>query len=161
MLQNADYLMQLAKQEVDNLISKNNYLQNFLIWLEQKSHTVNVTYKLVAVRAFYLDVSLGLDFILNSDASLAFKLDPNLSVDLEIDLELERELHFAVSLIRELHYNLARSLHLSLDCNLQRSLQHLKEQLPEIDQDQESFKVWWEDQGKAWIERFKISNLSI
>lgn len=154
MLQNADYLMHLAKQEVDNLIREDNYLQKFLSWLEQKSHTVNVTYKLVAVRAFYLDVSLGLDFILNSDISLALKLDPSIGIDLE-HLDFERELNFALSLIRELHYNLARSLGLSLDCNLGRSLQHLKEQLPEIDQDHESFKVWWKDKGKAWIEQLK------
>jgi predicted NACHT family NTPase len=154
MLQNTDYLMQLAKQEVDNLIREDNYLQKFLSWLEQKSHTVNVTYKLVAVRAFYLDVSLGLDFRLNSDVSLALKLDPSIGIDLE-HLEFEQELNFALSLIRELHYNLARSLGLSLDCNLQRSLQHLKEQLPEIDQDHESFKAWWEDKGKAWIEQLK------
>lgn len=160
MLQNADYLIQLAKQEVDNLISQDNYLQEFLSWLDQKSRTVDVKYKLVAIRAFYLDVSLGLDFILNSDLSLALKLDHNLSIDLEIALNLERELNFALSLTHELQCNLALSLGFSFDCELQRSLQHLKEQLPKIDQDKETFKAWWKAKGKDWIEQFKKAQIN-
>lgn len=160
MLQNADYLIQLAKQEVDNLISQDNYLQKFLSWLDQKSRTVNVKYKLVAIRAFYLDISLGLDFILNSDLSLALKLDHNLSVDLEIALNLERELNFALSLTHELQCNLALSFGFSFDCELQRSLQHLKEQLPKIDKDKETFKAWWKAKGKDWIEQFKKAQIN-
>lgn len=155
MLQNSDYLIQLAKQQVDNLISQDKYLQKFLIWLNQKSRAVNVTYKLVAVRAFYLDISLGLDLILNSDLSLALKLDPTFSLDLEINLELDRELNFAFSLAREPQYTLARTFDLSLDCELQYSLQYLKEQLPNYNEGRESFNTWWKVDGKAWAEQLK------
>ena len=51
-LPNADYLLQLIKQHIDDLIVQDKHLQTFLNWLSQKSLAVNVPYKVVAVRAF-------------------------------------------------------------------------------------------------------------
>lgn len=125
MLQNADYLMQLAKQQIDSLVSQDNYLQKFLAWINQKSCVVNVTYKLVAVRAFYLDISLGLNIVFNPELSLALKLDSTLGLDLKIGLN--RELNVT---------SLAHTLNLSLNSEWQHSLQHFR-QPPNFDQGEE------------------------
>lgn len=136
LLQNADYLLQLAKQQIDNLLSKDKHLQNFLTWLEQKAHTVKLTYKLVAIRALYLDLSLDLDLILNPNLSLALKIDPTLGCDLRIDV---------LRFIHNREYSLIRSLGLSVDYESPRSLQHL-EPLP-ANQSAESFSKCWSAKG--------------
>ena len=163
MLPKADYLLQLIKRQIDDLIH-DKHLQNFLTWLSQKSRAITVPYKVVAVRAFYLDLSLGFDLKLNPALSLALKLDPALGLALKFDLELDLELDFALSLARTLDFSLARALDCTLaraiDRELQReaqlsplgeSLQHLKEQLPGSDEDEKSFKKWWKAKGEAWI----------
>ena len=168
MLPKADYLLQLIKRQIDDLIVHDKHLQNFLTWLTQKSRAVTVPYKVVAVRAFYLDLSLGLDLKLNPALSLALKLDPALGLALKFDLELDLELDFALSLARTLDCTLARALDCTLaralDRELQReaklsplgeSLQHLKEQLPDPDEDEESFKKWWKAKGGAWVEQLR------
>ena len=85
MLSNADYVLQLIKQEVDGLIGENKHLQNFLTWLSQKSYLVDFTDKLATVRAFYLDLSIGLDLKVNPANCLALKLDPVPGILLKIE----------------------------------------------------------------------------
>lgn len=82
MLRNADYLIQLMKQQIANLIAEDRDLQNFLILGSRKSFAVHVTYKLASVRAFYLELNLGIDLKIYPSLSLALKLDPALGVAL-------------------------------------------------------------------------------
>jgi predicted NACHT family NTPase len=165
MLRNADYLIQLMKQQIDNLIAEDRHLQYFLIWVSRKSFAVDVTYKLASVRAFYLEPNLGLDIDLKikPSLSLALKLDPALGFALKHDLELDYELNFALSLSRQLDFSLAptlslsldRAISLSLDRELQRSLQNLKDRLPNLAQSEGSFRKWWKVNGRAWTEQLR------
>lgn len=163
MLSKADYLLKLMKQQIDNLISQDKHLQNFLTWLKKKSYTVHTPYKVAVIRAFYLDLSLGLDVKLNPGLSLALKLDPALGIALKAELELDLELAFALSLACSFDYTLAytldctleRAISLSLDRELQRSLQRLKAQLPDSNQGEESFKKWWQANGGVWTEELR------
>lgn len=54
MLQKADYLLLLMKQQVDGLVAEDEQLQQFLVWVRNKSISVNEPYKPAAIRAFYL-----------------------------------------------------------------------------------------------------------
>lgn len=162
-LPKADYLLHLMKQQIDNLIVQDKYLQNFLTWLNQKSRDVTTPYKAGAVRAFYFDLSLGLDIKLNPTLSLALKAEPALSLALKADLELDLALDFALGLTRALDCTLTRilnctldrALSLSLSRDLQLSLQYLKAQLPDPDKGEQSFKKWWQAKGEAWVEELR------
>lgn len=163
MLRNADYLIQLIKQQIDNLIAEDRDLQNFLNWLNRKCFAVNVIYKLASVRAFYLELNLGIDLKIDPTLSLALKLDPALGLALKLDLELDLELNFALSLTGQLDFSLAPTLSLSLDRaislslnrELQRSLQNLKEQLSKLTRSEGSFRKWWKVNGRAWTEQLR------
>ena len=54
MLQKADDLLLLMKQQVDGLVAEDEQLQQFLVWVRNKSISVNEPYKPAAIRAFYL-----------------------------------------------------------------------------------------------------------
>lgn len=174
MLRNAEYLLQLMKQQIDGLVAEDRYLQEFLIWVEQKSRSVTLPYKPVTVRAFYLDFNLTLDLVFVSanlalDLALAMAsgtLDLNITLDLTfvsgkvaftLALALNRALTLALAL------ELARSLALgtALDSALEQSLQQLKEQLPASDKDREKFKQWWQANGRAWTEKLRAVMTSL
>lgn len=106
----------------------------------------------MVVRAFYLDLILGLE--LNPALSLTLKLEPALGA-LKRDLDLDFTLTLSLTLDCTLARSLDRAIELSVDRELQRSLQHLKEQLPNPDASEESFKRWWKTGGKAWTERLR------
>jgi hypothetical protein len=60
-MQKADYLLRLMKQRTDALMAKDEKLQQFLMWVSEKSLSVKVPYKLAAVRAFYFALDRTLD----------------------------------------------------------------------------------------------------
>ena len=49
MLRNADYLLLLMKQQIDQLVVQDEHLQAFLRWANQKSCAVTAPYNPVAV----------------------------------------------------------------------------------------------------------------
>jgi len=53
MLRSADSLMQLMKQQIDALVAKDPYLQDFLVWASQKAKLPTQTREAMG-RAFYL-----------------------------------------------------------------------------------------------------------
>ncbi|MEA5507954.1 NACHT domain-containing NTPase [Halotia wernerae UHCC 0503] len=54
MLPKTDEILWLMKHKIDSLVSAEVKIQDFLIWLCQKSRSVSTHYKAVAIRAFYL-----------------------------------------------------------------------------------------------------------
>ncbi|WGV27439.1 NACHT domain-containing protein [Halotia branconii] len=54
MLPKTDEILWLMKHKIDSLVSAEVKIQDFLIWLYQKSGSVSTHYKAVAIRAFYL-----------------------------------------------------------------------------------------------------------
>jgi predicted NACHT family NTPase len=54
MLTKTDEILWLMKHKIDSLVSVEVKIQDFLIWLCQKSSSVPTHYKAVAIRAFYL-----------------------------------------------------------------------------------------------------------
>ena len=180
MLRNADYLLQLMKQQIDQLLAEDPHLQAFLVWVSQKSRAVPATYKLVTIRAFYLDLDLARALnLVGGTLDLARTLDFDLArtLALDFDLALDRALARALALIYalDLAFDRARSLERvlalariltailalalarahALDFELERALQQLKEQLSDSAEDGERFSAWWKAKGQAWTEQLR------
>jgi predicted NACHT family NTPase len=61
MLKSADKLLLGMKREIDGLLAQDENLQEFLVWVEEKSRSTKGHYKIAAVRAYYFDIALTLD----------------------------------------------------------------------------------------------------
>ena len=154
----------------DLLLASDSKIQQFLQWIKQKSLSVNVTYKLTAVRGFYL--YLALDLALRARAlnlalnlripvsALALALDPALDCALDFDLVLACAL-LAPALLAPalvLDFDLAvRASAFDLDPAqddvLKHQLQQLHDRLPDSSKDnKDQFKQWWKTHGIQWRE---------
>jgi len=147
MLRNADYLLQLMEQKINQLVAEDEQLQAFLKWANQKSLTVNAPYKPVAVRAFYLAIARTVSLVsdktdidkaltLAGDTiEIAFSLDPtftfnrSFAFELTIDKALTLVLARAIDLNRVSTYELgfksfyifAHALVSEVECKAKRS----------------------------------------
>jgi predicted NACHT family NTPase len=168
MLGNADALLQSMKRCVDGLMAADQKLQQFLVWLQQKSLAVQVPYKSAAVRAFYLTLTQARELNLARDLNLALALDlglaGNLAFELTLDLALDRALTLSLTLpenpILDRILTLGFALPLNHDADnfdLGRSLQHLNAQIPSPDAGSEKLKAWWQANGQAWAAQLRTA----
>jgi predicted NACHT family NTPase len=130
------------KQRTDELVATDEKLQQFLMWVSEKSLSVEVPYKPAAVRAFYF--ALVRDLTLDSTLVNAFDLALDSALVATLDLSLDRVLN------RVLNPALVHTLNLALNPELRRALQELKAQLPDPDSDEERFKQWWQVHSQTW-----------
>jgi predicted NACHT family NTPase len=185
-LNNADDLLQLMKQQIDGLLGTDKKLQKFLTWVNLKSSSVEAPYKRATIRALYFASSHSsspyISPDLDLDLDLNFSLDLNLSRSLDRSLNLSRSRFFKRSRFFDLSCSLSRSLGLDLliseffdldlscsldrsldrslkfdlDSELQRKLQELKKQLPDISsKNAKNVKQWWQANGQAWTEQLR------
>ena len=164
---NADRLLLLIKDKIDELVSEDEKLQQCLQWVKDKSPSVEVSYKPAAVRAFYFGISLSrtfdlflsrtLDLDLTLDLTLSLTLDLTLSRTLDLDLSrtLDLDLDLTRTLSRTLDIDLDLTLSRTLDPELRNCLEQLKEQIPERNKDEEAYKNWWKINGKNWAEELR------
>ncbi|MEG5175187.1 NACHT domain-containing NTPase [Microcoleus sp. B3-D7] len=82
MLRKADDLLLLMKQQVDALVADDEQLQQFLMWVRNKSISVNEPYKRSAIRAFYMGREL--------------ERVSNRNPRLEVDISLVHSLGYAI-----------------------------------------------------------------
>ncbi|MEG4199646.1 NACHT domain-containing NTPase [Microcoleus sp. Pol12A5] len=82
MLRKADNLLLLMKQQVDALVADDEQLQQFLMWIRNKSISVNDPYKRSAIRAFYMGREV--------------ERVSNRSPHLEVDISLVHSLGYAI-----------------------------------------------------------------
>jgi predicted NACHT family NTPase len=149
------------KQRTDALVASDEKLQQFLMWVSQKSLSVKVPYKPAAVRAFYFSLERGLDPALERslDRTLnrAFDRAPDLVLDRTLERALARVIERALdrALDGAIERALNRALNLAVEPQLRQALQELKAQLPDSDGDEEIFKQWWQTNGKAWTEQLR------
>jgi predicted NACHT family NTPase len=177
-MQKADYLLRLMKQRTDALVASDEKLQQFLIWVNEKSLAVDLPYKPAAVRAFYFAVvrafyfNPNLDDILGLDIAIDPTIDPAIVrvFDLTLDVLLDRALYrarvlaldslLAPLLIPTLDSALDSALAPAIGLELRQALQELKAQLPNLDSSEKIFKLWWHIHGQAWIRQLKFLMIS-
>ena len=160
-MQKADYLLRLMKQRTDALVASDEKLQQFLMWVNEKSLSVEVPYKPAAVRIFYFALAFAFDHTLDRGfvPALAHHLDLALDLDLErdlfsaLDLDLNRAIELALdaAVVRDID----TALDLALEPELRQALQELKEQLPNKNSDRETSKQWWKAKSQAWREQLR------
>jgi predicted NACHT family NTPase len=183
---NADRLLLLMKNKIDAFLVLDQSLQEFLLWIKEKSLSVEIPYKVPAVRAFYFGLSpylkrsQNLDFDLemcqNLDRDLSRIISkthyilrsrkPDLDFDLNLNLDFYLYLSLSLSLLLSLHLYLYLSfsrtlsiyidlsLSLAIHAQLKHSLQQLKEQLPDL-KDEEKYNKWWSTNGQVWREQLR------
>ncbi|MEG3920959.1 NACHT domain-containing NTPase [Microcoleus sp. T3_A4] len=165
MLQKADDLLLLIKQQVDGLIAKDEQLQQFLLWVNQKSLSVDFPYKPAAVRFFYFSLLPCLKLALNRHPErfldpalyLAVKhtFDPavEFTLDLVLDLAILPVLDGAIDPALSLAHDIL--LVPLVEPELMQALQKLKKQLPHPDGDKEIFREWWQANGQVWTRELR------
>jgi predicted NACHT family NTPase len=176
MLQPADYLLGLMKQQIDALVAKDEKLQQFLMWVSEKSSAVEVPYKPAAVRAFYFNLERDhhpwRDHACYRNSDIINLLDRRFYLLLQLgyvptlDIGLDELLALACG--RALKLDLAPSLYafkgafflacdraLALERELSQDLQELKQELPDLDRNERKFWQWWEGNSRAWTARLR------
>ena len=156
MLRSADSLVQLMKQRIDALVAQDPYLQEFLLWVSQKSQTIPSATKDATVRAFYL--ALARTPHMASDFALACTLDQGMFLDAALDnllqsCAIDQDPNLAYAHLCE--DALGNILGIVLDAGFHKSLQQLRNQLLNPNQSQERFRVWWQAHHAAWVEQLK------
>ena len=128
MLRNADYLIELMKQKIEQLVAQRQ-LQAVISWANQKSRTANAPYKQAAIRAFYITLARTI-FMVNSfhgqavnRANLEVALDlagDTLELAFSLDNSFALNRFGAIDLIIDgtLVLALARAINLSIDFTL-------------------------------------------
>lgn len=156
MLRSADSLVQVMKQEIDALVAHDPYLQDFLMWVNQKSQTIPSQPKVATTRAFYLSLAQS------SPATTHFTLAGTLDQGIVLDAALERLLSdFAADHSADCAYAntcgeaLNNILVMVLDAGFYKSLQQLKDQLPLPSQSQERRQDWWQKNYATWVEKVR------
>jgi hypothetical protein len=178
----ANKLLLFLKKKVDRLIASEDKLQKFLDWGNRKSCSVQVPYKLAAVRAFYLNLPSAT--VLDLGSSPNFELECNLMNSLEPTLgsrfspyassfyehalDLDFRLMFGLGLFLEgtrtpeyvldicissLAHN--RDYRFSLVTEMEQSLQSLRNQLPDFNTERLGFWEWRETEGQAWARKLR------
>jgi predicted NACHT family NTPase len=182
MMRTVDKLLQLMKKVIDRHIASDEELQQFLNWGNRKSCSVQVPYKLAAVRAFYLnlpsatvlDLGSSPDFelecnLMNSlEPTLGSRFSPYASSFYEHALDLDFRLMFGLGLFLEgtripeyvldicissLAHN--RDYRFSLVTEMEQSLQSLRNQLPDFNTERLGFWEWRETEGQAWARKLR------
>jgi len=176
MLQPADYLLRLMKQQVDALVATDEKLQQFLMWVSEKSSAVEVPYKPAAVRAFYFNLERDhhpwRDPACYRNSDIISLLDRRLYLLLQLGyvptLDIGLDELLALACDRALKLDLAPSLYafkgafflacdraLALEPELSQDLQELKQELPDLDRNERKFWQWWEGNSRAWTVRLR------
>lgn len=168
MLLHTNSMLQFMKQQIDELLAQDQQLQLFLTWVSQKSRAVPVDKRLVTLRAFYFDLALAraltlVGGTLDLARALNYTITCNLETTLALDLALDRILALDVIIDRILDPQLvfervlerALAHACAIDPILERSLQQLKGQLPDLGKDEKKFKQWWKANGAAWNKQLR------
>ena len=165
MLQKADDFLLLMKQQVDGLVAEDEQLQQFLLWVNQKSLSFDFPYKPAAVRFFYFSLLPSLELALNRNPEsfldpalyLAVKhtFDPaiELNLDLVLDLAILPVLDGAIDPALSLAHDIL--LVPVVEPELMQALQEIKKQLPHPDGDKEIFRQWWQANGQVWTRELR------
>ncbi len=169
--QQADRMLKMMKRKIDDLVSQDPQLQSFLTWVNQQSIQIQTPYRAVTIRALYLDIDLentrsldrarALDIAhsrsLERARTKAMGLDNTMETEVDIDytinlaLNLDLALYFANHPVLELACTLEPDLH--------RGLQFLRQRFPDPYKNRQSFAKWWQAKGLDWSK--KLRNLIV
>jgi predicted NACHT family NTPase len=169
--QQADRMLKMMKRKIDDCVSQDPQLQSFLTWVNQQSIQIQTPYKAVTIRALYLDIDLentrsldrarALDIAhsrsLERARSKAMGLDNMMETEVDIDYTINLALNLDLALYFANHP--ALELACSLEPDLHRGLQLLRQKFPDPYKNRETFAKWWQAKGLDWSK--KLRNLIV
>ena len=166
LLEPADRLLLLMKQEIDRLVADEPDIQKLLTWAKHKSDSVKADYKIAAIRAFYLDSSCSIfskieplfcsiDKSLDLDIYCSLYRDLDLHYDLTIDIDLYRSLSGVKNFSLDRYSDLYRSHYFKKNNDLIEMLRHLRNQLPYPAENKLVTEQWWIEKGQAWAKELR------
>lgn len=156
MMRSADELLLIMKSDIDLLLASNSKLQQFLQWIHQKSSSIEVSYKLAASRAFYLNFARNFDLAIDLEHALEEALEHALDRNLTAH-HTHRDLAIALNVALDLALDLDTPLALALGYSQNSAMNHLLKQLWDRLPDtyggnRDQFKQWWQIYGNQWTE---------
>lgn len=188
MLPDADQFLRLMKVEVDQILAGDNQLQQFMVWVQEKSELIGASYKPAAIRAIYFALGLAFDLARINEASDVINFDlvdafgtVNLNLSHVLDHLLSEARAYALFVLADVEFKgddllahadllgdyLDKASVFALNPELKCKLQELQEQLPDsycddVDIDWnglENFEQWWTANGQSWIEEFRKATI--
>jgi predicted NACHT family NTPase len=144
----SDHLLLLMKAKTDQMkqiLAGDEKLQQLMVWVQEKSQSVEATYKSAEIRVFYLALAFnfilgpilifkGHQIVVNDDLdTVAFSVNSDLFLDFVLALTLDFDID-DTPILNALNPDLTR------DPGLKRKLQRLKDQLLEKSQNRRTFE---------------------
>ncbi|MEO0539090.1 MAG: NACHT domain-containing NTPase [Cyanobacteria bacterium P01_A01_bin.123] len=145
MLSDADDLLEFMKAQVDSLLAEDEQLQMFLNWGKEKSISLNVTYKIAAVRAFYFDRALDRAFIRTRDH------DRIRGLDLTLARALDHSLDHGRTCALDLVFSFDRLLVNPSGLALEQAIYRLKDNPSHQKSYFDEMTQWWHLNESVWI----------
>jgi predicted NACHT family NTPase len=169
--QQADRMLKMMKRKIDDLVSQDPQLQSFLTWVNQQSIQIQTPYKAVTIRALYLDIDLentrsldrarALDIAHSRSLERARTRSMGLDNTMETEVDIDYTINLALNLDLALYFANHPVLELacSLESDLNRGLQFLRQKFPDPHKNRETFAKWWQAKGLDWSK--KLRNLIV
>ncbi|GAP94129.1 hypothetical protein NIES2104_06390 [Leptolyngbya sp. NIES-2104] len=164
MLRSADPLVLLMKRRIDALVADDRDLQQFLGWAHQKSLATPPSP--TAIRAFHHALAHQPQLV--PLLALSSTLDQGVFLDMAFDDLVQKCTMSAkrnakginadnVTHARACVDALDNALILVMNTKLHRSLQQLKDQLPDLTKDRKEFQTWWKTNALDWAEQIRTA----
>ncbi len=167
--QKADRMLQTMKRKVDEIVINDPHLQSFLTWVNQQSIQMQTPYKTVTIRALYLDIDLENTRSLDRARALDIAHSRSLerarmkSMGIESQMETEVDVDYTINLALNLDLALYFASHpivelaCSLEPDLYKGLQFLRQKLPDPykDKERDKFAKWWQAKGLEWSKKLR------
>ncbi|MGF1486158.1 MAG: hypothetical protein ACFBSE_03485 [Prochloraceae cyanobacterium] len=166
MLDIADCLLQLMKQQVDLFIADDDKLQQVLKWIKQRHNYLNISYHPIEIlEILYIDFvpelkienplkGLGLSWtVIFSDLEGDLTIHISLSYIDKLTFFPSQDYHQLASLLLEA---LNQTINMVLDReDIRDSLIEFKSQLPDPEMEEQSFIKLWKNNGKKWHKQLR------
>ncbi len=156
MLRSADSLVELMKQQIDDLVSKDPYLQEYLAWASAKADGNKSQEKGEIGRAFYL--ALTQEPKLAAQYALAATLDQGKLLDAGLEDLLGQCMIGGSKDFAYVHAcgdALSNILGTVLDLGFHKSLEQLSAELPNDNYTNASFEEWCSNNYDNWVSQLQ------
>ena len=160
MLSNADELMQRTKFHIDQLLAKNDGLQEYLTWVSEKADSVKISRDFTTViRAFYFSFYLERVLFFMHGYTEFLDLDLALFLDKTFDYRLNDELYFDATIQRSNNIDLTilQKISQNFTQDFQSKLQSLIDRFSKWPADSAEFQQWWQKNEQTWTDEFWLT----
>ncbi|CAN1208825.1 hypothetical protein TUMEXPCC7403_01290 [Tumidithrix helvetica PCC 7403] len=162
-------LIRAIQNYAESMVANEPKIQQFLAWVSQQVLYLKSPFKLVAVKAFYLDLDLEKTRTLDRARALDIAHSRSLERAQMRAMHREGEMHTDTGIDVDQAITLALNLDLALyfvsypilqlasalDPQLGKALAKLRQKLPDLGRDREKFAQWWQARGLEWSKQLR------